>query len=980
MSQTPVKGIVEIAIDIAELEARLNFTPDPNGTEWSSESLYRAVLERQLSMVSQRTVDGFLQNAAKAKSPISEVIAKGLAPEQPQPETVEWVNIPIPDELKDIADEKVSRCPPPEFFRVKVEIVKKETIVRKPNPIPFMPPKEEKVVTEEKREKRVQIAYDTQILGFSLARKGEKIGTSFAPKPGKGGKNVFNRQLPAPQLEQNDFLLDPSLSRSGRDILAQRDGFLRYGKNWADICPFSVHAWSLSPSPDGMSLMLDYSPGDPRLPIPDAAQILAKAAEMGGKDLIDERTLDNALHEAAAGQEELCSYLLTTDKDAEIDISISEDFLKATLLLRNGRGRGRPLDLRVLSERIKTLGIKVKNPAKLKEDVLAFFKGPQSELKDYLLSEGTAPGAAKDRSLSLQVSFLTPDKTAVIMKRLEEQSAGLKDLKGLEEYPLSACQKIGFIAEGKQILSVSKLEPGTAGTDVFGKQIPYPPGKAPTVKCYDNLRFSADSATPLVDGIVMYREEGNVHYLRALPFRDAEVLVKIAPDILTASVSLFPGLGLGNPLTLEAVLAALKTAGIAFGVDESAIQAAIAETSGGAAVEDRIVARGKQARSPGSRKIDWKVQIATGKSVTVGSGGQADFRNQDKVTTVKEGDLIAALQKTGDSGESGMDVKGKKIDAPKPGAGDNVSYDSSVREEPGEGDTVNLVAARSGELRFEKNAISVVQAFSVKGNIDMKVGNLRFPGDVSVSGCVSSGFILVSGGNVAIGEGAEASLVSAEGMVRMGLGIKGQGKGTIRAKGMEMLFAEHATLLATEDIRIKNACVSCNVKTNGKLRLLSDKGHLLGGKVKAKGGIDVQTLGSETNPPTMISFGQDYLVFDLVESEQREIDKIKTALQEYENKMAAAEKHGDAKLAQLRQDKLKLLKLLEKRSMRLLSLNDQFEIHFPSEVRVRGTVYPGVVLESHNRTLEIRQQKSKVAFAFDSEVGRIVEKPLTAEK
>ena len=73
----------------------------------------------------------------------------------------------------------------------------------------------------------------------------------------------------------------------------------------------------------------------------------------------------------------------------------------------------------------------------------------------------------------------------------------------------------------------------------------------------------------------------------------------------------------------------------------------------------------------------------------------------------------------------------------------------------------------------------------------------------------------------------------------------------------------------------------------------------------------------------------------------------------------------------LRAEKLKMMKAVEKRSMRLLMLRERFEEHYPSEVVIRGTVFPGVVLESHGRTLEINSEHSQVTFFFDLETGKI---------
>jgi uncharacterized protein (DUF342 family) len=144
---------------------------------------------------------------------------------------------------------------------------------------------------------------------------------------------------------------------------------------------------------------------------------------------------------------------------------------------------------------------------------------------------------------------------------------------------------------------------------------------------------------------------------------------------------------------------------------------------------------------------------------------------------------------------------------------------------------------------------------------------------------------------------------------------------------------------------------------------------------RARRGIDVAILGSENYAKTEVSFGQDYLIADQIDAEEREIEKLKTLILQSDRTMADLERAG-AGLDRIRQDKVKLLKLLEKRTHRIFDLREKFEAHVASEVRVRGTVYPGVILESHNRFFEVRSKKSKVSFSFDQALGRIIEKPL----
>ena len=135
-------------------------------------------------------------------------------------------------------------------------------------------------------------------------------------------------------------------------------------------------------------------------------------------------------------------------------------------------------------------------------------------------------------------------------------------------------------------------------------------------------------------------------------------------------------------------------------------------------------------------------------------------------------------------------------------------------------------------------------------------------------------------------------------------------------------------------------------------------------------------VGSESGAHTEISFGQDYLVKDQIESIERETDKVKNALLELDKKLKSIGSAGPA-LDAARAEKVRLMKYMEKIGRKLFTLREKFEEHNPSEVRVRGTVFPGVVLESHGRYFEVKQRKSAVVFVFDRELGRIQEKPLT---
>jgi len=68
------------------------------------------------------------------------------------------------------------------------------------------------------------------------------------------------------------------------------------------------------------------------------------------------------------------------------------------------------------------------------------------------------------------------------------------------------------------------------------------------------------------------------------------------------------------------------------------------------------------------------------------------------------------------------------------------------------------------------------------------------------------------------------------------------------------------------------------------------------------------------------------------------------------------------------------MKVMEQRKLRLIGLRDKFDEHVPSEIVVRGTLYPGAVLECHGRRYEVRTEKRMITLRFDPTQGKIVEK------
>jgi uncharacterized protein (DUF342 family) len=305
-----------------------------------------------------------------------------------------------------------------------------------------------------------------------------------------------------------------------------------------------------------------------------------------------------------------------------------------------------------------------------------------------------------------------------------------------------------------------------------------------------------------------------------------------------------------------------------------------------------------------------------------------------------------------------------------------------MREDLQSDGSVRYTAEAGGEIIRDGTLLSVVEAHTVTGDVDMSTGNIDFPGMVRVGGTVRSGFSVVAGSILEIAESVEGALLSASGTITIGQGIKGEGRAVLRSKrGIEGMFAEQAALLAIGDVHLHGPCVRCQVKCNGKLILDSEKGNLVGGEVRASRGAELQNLGSAGGIRTVMSFGQDFLVRDQIERMDRDVAALTARVAALDAGMQRLEAAGAGTsaaerpvLEKARADKRAAMKLLEQRKLQLIGLHDKYDEHIASEVVVRGTLFPGAVLESHGRRYETRTEKKMITLLFDPAQGKIVEK------
>jgi uncharacterized protein (DUF342 family) len=980
-----VKGDLKLEIDEQGLEVRVTIVPDENGADLSVESLL-AVLDKKRvreGIDTEAIEKAFRALSRKKAEPVSFVAAAGVLPRPPEPEGVDFEPLPIPQRLEKVSETVLAKAPQPVGFRVREERVKKEKKVLKKPVLPFLPPQEEVVVVVEKKLVRENVPIDPAVMATGFVEKGTLIAKIRPGKPGKEGKTVFGRLVPPRRADLPVFLFCEGLARTGSEVRATAAGFLRKGATWCDVVAFRDHAVGITASPDGATCLLSFEPGDAAAPAPTADDIIARAVKLGftPAGLLSPAEIGALLRDAAASKTPFAKKPLTPSADGLVTVTVSPDKLNATLTLRKGRGGGRPLTLAGVSDAIRESKVRRYKGETVRHDIQAFFKSAETELVDYHLAAGQAPARGKDGGVEWLAKFLPTEESKQIRALSVANTSALSGIASLAEFPLESVETVGRVTAEMAVLRVVPGAAGPSGVDVFGAVVPGLKGATPEVRLFEGLQQRRELVVAVEEGLLEKGSHGMTILLRVRPHRDAELRITISDDKMKGYLGFTPSRGTGSSIDVQEVRSRIQEAGIVRGLDEGRLVKALDIIARGKALSNVLIAQGKRPEPGTEELVTFHIRLATGKAVTLRADGTADFRTQDRITHVGKGVHLATVRPPPLEGLDSWDITGKPV-PPPPGSLNSLQAGrgvSAVRQTDG---SLKFYAETDGELVRDGSLIAVQQIHTIEGDVDMGSGNVNFPGIVRVKGSVQAGFRVLAAGDIEVEETVEAAVLSSERSILIGQGIKGDGKAVLRAKkSIVAPFAEQAVLLAAENVHLKGACLRCQVKCNGKLLLDSEKGNLVGGEVRARQGIVVQNLGSPAGIRTQVWFGQDYLVKDQIDREEAEVttfakrvEELDAEMKNFQREALAGRQVDSAALSHMRAEKAQLLNAIEQRKLRLIGLHDTFNMHSPSEIFVRGTLFPGAVIESHGRRWETRTEKNMITLFFDQVQGKIVER------
>ncbi len=971
-----VHGTFSVEIDVSGMKADLVIKSSPDAPEITVEAVGKE-LERK-GVRSARSAADIGEVLARAATDGADrlTVCEGVPPENGRSESVEWEDIAVPPDFADVAEQILSAAQVPTFsIEKKKKITEKKPVTTKSR-IPFVKPKTEMVDVVRTENVRESVYVDPSVQKTGFADEGAVIGTILPYSPGKPGKNVYGSAVqPVPPADPH-FHLGPGIKKNGRDLVSVYAGFIRIGRNWADIVPYSRHDWRIIVSPDKASCSLAIEHGHEDAPVPDTAEVIdaARAAGCPIESLLEEDSIATVIRDAiGAGRTEHIP--ISKNQDSVIELEIGDDRLTAVLNLRKGRGTGRHLLLKEIGAAIRGAGLRNLDNDRIKEDITTFYASAETELVGYVLAEGTPPTRGTDQSIEYTVRFLDAERTEQHLASVASRGDLLREMTSLPVFPFDAVERVAFVEQDQRVAEITPATVGSPGVDVYGAVIPGIGGQELPLQLFEDIERTQNLLVSRRKGVLDLGTVDDRIALRVRPHEDACVNIVIAEDRMTAYIRITKDEGGGRPLSMDAVRAEIEKSGVTYGIRDDILESALEQARDDGEVNGVPFAFGEPAVGGDGRKFRWCIAYAPGRNVTIRPDGTADYKNAPRFTTVREGTEIAELLPSTGEPIPGTDVSGRAIPAPET-PDDTIEAANHVEPRDEDDGRRVFIAECDGELAFNGKRMEIRPGHAVAGNVGAATGNIRFPGSVSVAGAVESGYFIVSGGEVRISDTIEAALVSAELDIAIAGGIQGGGKAVVRTKrGVVATFIEQATVLAVADVMVKNTILRCAIKCNGRVVVAGDRGGIVGGTVRARRGLDVASLGNSAGVKTTISFGQDYLIADRIESEQKEIEKLKGEIVSIDAALGRA--GSDVKsFSELKTRKVKAMKMMEKRGSRVFLLREKFEQHFASEVKIRGTLYPGVVIESHGRYYEAASPKKKIEIVFDEQTGRLIDRPL----
>lgn len=442
---------------------------------------------------------------------------------------------------------------------------------------------------------------------------------------------------------------------------------------------------------------------------------------------------------------------------------------------------------------------------------------------------------------------------------------------------------------------------------------------------------------------------------------------KMEARLTIAEVSPFP--------TYQEIEEAIKTAGITEGIDREVLKNIAHDKQ---AVNEKLIARGIPPKKGDDAQLVWYVKQGPPPPST-DEKGFANYKWSQSFEYVEKGtELVSKLPPT--EGSSGVNVFGQLVwekghDIPLP-KGENTAITP---------DGLSLYSLINGYALVQDGKVTVDNTCKITGDVDYNTGNLKFDGNVHITGDVRSGFSVYATDTIIVEGSVEAANVySQQGDIIVKCGIIGKHKAKIIAGGsLYSGFIQDANVSVKRRVIVDHYIINSQIASGGVVNVKNNEGLIRGGKVISDRYIEAKEVGAPRNIATEIGIneGSD-------QGATKHIFELQQELTTYQEKLAILEKHISFLLLlkerlgtlseqkQLSLDQYQAEKLvIEKQIKKLLKLKEKAG-NAPSQdtenvIRVYNVLHKGVTInfgflqcnaEKRYSKVEVIRQGSEIVF------------------
>ncbi len=450
-----------------------------------------------------------------------------------------------------------------------------------------------------------------------------------------------------------------------------------------------------------------------------------------------------------------------------------------------------------------------------------------------------------------------------------------------------------------------------------------------------------------------------------------EALIQCGPEITVSKDCMSARIQIQkefqNLWSVETLKSGLERQGIVFGINETALQKALKNSS-----QSWVVAKGKDAVEGRDAQIEdcLNLMVLDGRP-TITSGGQADFKHPHQYRNISKGQVI--LNKIpATEGEPGMDIYGEIIPAKD---GVNLLFPTVPNTEISE-DELSMYAIVDGCCYFEGDQLVIVPGLEIENNVDYSTGNLNVDVAVTVKGDVLSGFKVVSDTDIAVKGTVEAAELAAKGHLFLEGGVQGKGEAQLRShKHIYAKFVNSAQAATHGDVRVDGSVWHSKIRCR---RLLSTgkNAEIVGGHIEVVDDLCAGQLGSEMGVKTKIVVGYDVEhnanesqnieeELGVLHEKQEKLNEKYTKLQTAKQESGSLNEKQQEAFQSIQKTLPKLDEKIGKWEKKLETIRDEIEQakQFKRMVRARSTIYPGVeiVILGYKKTFTVPTGPASIA-------------------